>query len=212
MRLVAFPLMAATFAAAQALPWSASPALPWRALATLPPPPASPTPSRGSLAVTLEAGGSLRVVDGRGIVRVRAGLPGRPARLWRDGGVPLEGISGTWTFPDVTPLSRNFGLPLLGQKDFRPSLEGLLWILDDDASFLTVLHPATGRLVYLTLPAEEGLELVFLPDMLVAKEAEGGQSRFWGLPWLGLLPQFIQLGVPPVPEKPGTALQPYPGG
>jgi len=218
-RLGAFLLTAATLAAqdARGLPWGKSPHLPWRVSSSLPSLalPVSGKPSSGPLRVTLDPGGALKVVDGRGIVRLRAGLPGRPLKVWRDGGLPVAGASGTWNFPDRTLLCQGIGALPLGQADFRPGLEGLLWILDDEERLLTVLHPATSRIAYLSLPSGPGLDLVFLPDALgvIQNAPEASLPRsFWSLPWLSLLPQFISLGTPIKPEKPGTALLPFPNG
>jgi len=202
------------------LPWDQAPSLPWRA--SLPgeladPHPLAALPERGTLQVSLDPDGALKVMDTRGIILLRTGLPGRPLRLWRDGGNPLPGTSGTWRFPAETPLQRGIGALPLGQPDFRPGLEGILWILDDEERLLTVLHPATSRVVYLTLPGGTGLDLHFLPDHLVVRQglqgsASGRSQSAWSLPWLSLLPQFILLGTPLPAQKPGTALVPYPNG
>jgi hypothetical protein len=127
----------------------------------------------------------------------------------------MPSLSGTWSFPEETPLRGGIGALPLGQADFRPGLRGTLWILDDEERLLTVVHPATSRFVYLPLPGGTDLELLFLPDQLVVRQgAEGsgtGHSRSaWSLPWLSLLPQFILLATPLPAPKPGTALQPFP--
>lgn len=218
MRLAAFLLTAATLAAqdGRSLPWDKAPTLPWRASLGIPSlVPVQGAPSSGSLRVTLDPGGTLRVVDGRGIVRLRTGLPGRPIKVWRDGGLPVAEVSGTWAFPDRTPLGQGIGALSLGQADFRPGLQGLLWILDDEERLLTVMHPATARVVYLALPGGTRLDLAFLPDALGILQipSEPSQPRhFWSLPWLSLLPQFLFLGTPEKPETPGTALVPFPNG
>ena len=219
MRLGAFLLIAATVAAQDVpgLPWGKVPNLPWRAASLIPVPaqPVATNPSTGTLRVTLDPGGALKIVDGRGIVRLRTGLPGRPLKIWRDGGIPVTVRSGTWAFPDRTPLCQGIGALPLGQADFRPGLAGLLWILDDEERLVTLVHPATSRVTFLALPSGTGLDLVFLPDALAVLQTPSEASRprsFWSLPWLSLLPQFIFLGTPMPPEKPGTALIPFPNG
>jgi len=200
------------------LPWDRVPNLPWRSTqaGTIPPAPPSPAPaSTGPLRLNLDADGALRIVDGRGIIRLRTGLPGRPQKLWRDGGTPLQGASGSWTFPAETPICRGIGALPLGRPDFRPGLEGLLWVMDDEERILTVLHPATSRVVYLPLPAGNGLDLVFLPDQLMVRQGGEGSDAppsrsAWSLPWLNLLPQFILLGTPLPAPPPGTAMLPFP--
>ncbi|MDP2877062.1 MAG: hypothetical protein Q8O00_12820 [Holophaga sp.] len=224
MRLGAILLIAASLAAQDAtnlapaqkpsLPGAHAPTLPWRSA------PVGPTattgsqqPSSGPMRVILDSGGGLKILDARGIVWLRTGLRGRPIRVWRDGGIPIGATSGTWGFPDRTPLSQGIGGLPLGQVDFRPGLQGLLWILDDEERILTVVHPATTRIAYLALPTGTGLELVFLPDALWVVQNTPETSRlrsYWSLPWLSLLPQFIALGSAPKPEKPGTALVPFP--
>lgn len=215
MRLGALLLIPAALAAQEArrLPWDSAASLPWRAAESLESAPVPGTASTGPLQVLLEPGGTLKVMDGRGIVRFRGGLPGRPLRLWRDGGIPLEGASGRWSFPQRTPLSRGLGALPLGREDFRPGLEGLLWILDDEERILTLLHPATAQVAFLPLPAGSELELVFLPEGLGVRSMAGGRNRCgWSLPWLSLLPQLLQLGTPRTAERPGTALVPFPHG
>jgi len=221
-RLGPFLLIPACLAAQETrhLPWDHAPSLPWRAsLASelADPPPLLPLPEDGPLCVSLDSDGALKVTDAKGIILLRMGLPGRPLRVWRDGGRLLPGTSGTWRFPAQTPLQRGIGALPLGQPDFRPGLEGTLWILDDEERLLTVLHPATSRVAYLTLPGGTGLDLQFLPDHLVVRQgpqtsALGRSHSAWSLPWLSLLPQFILLGTSLPTLKPGTALVPYPNG
>lgn len=218
MRLGALFLITSALAAQEArgLPWDKAPNLPWRSVPSESLPSAEPLlPSTGPLKVVLNADGALKVIDERGIVRLRTGLPGRPEKVWRDGGIRLENPWGTWSFPAQSPLRSGIGALPLGQPDFRPGLQGLLWILDDEERILTVLHPATSRLAYLPLPAGTALALRFLPDQLVVQQEgdpeEARRSRSaWTLPWLSLLPQFILLGTPLPAPPPGTALVPFP--
>ena len=70
----------------------------------------------------------------------------------------------------------------MGAPDFRPALEGLLWILDDDESYLTVIHPATARVVYLPLPGGQDLDLAFHPDQLEVRGARPGRLARWPSP------------------------------
>ncbi|HLO68619.1 MAG TPA: hypothetical protein VK188_16460, partial [Holophaga sp.] len=161
----------------------------------------------GPLQVRIAADGVVRVVDGRGMIRLRLGLPGRPLRAWRDGGRPVEDLSAIQAFGTEPPLARGLGALPVGAPDFRPALEGLLWILCDDGRTLTVVLPATTRVVYLPLPTLEGRELTFHPDRLEMREPGAG---CWSLPWLTLLPQFIQLGQAGPARSTGTALVPFP--
>jgi len=213
-------LIASSLAAqsTRGLPWDKTPILPWRAAPAGVPtsvPPLPTAPDEGPLRVTLDPDGALKVVDTKGIILLRMGLPGRPQKLWRDGGRPLQGTSGTWHFPAQTPLREGIGALPLGQTDFRPGLEGTLWALDDEERLLTVLHPATSRVLYLLLPGGTGLDLQFLPDQLIVQQrlegaVTGRPRNSWALPWLNLLPQFIFLSTPAPTPKPGTALQPFP--
>ena len=147
---------------------------------------------------------------------MRAGLPGRPLRAWRDWGTPIADLTLPMRFPTRSPLQRGIGGMLLGTPDFRPALEGLLWILDDGENYLAVIHPATGQMAYLPLPSAENLSLAFYPDRLVLQEGpsaehpKGGPDT-WSLHWLALLPQFIQLGKDAGFNRArGTALAPFP--
>jgi len=198
------------------LPWRAAPALPWQMEAPGPPPApcaAEPTQTRLDLAVRLAQDGTLRITDEKGLIRFRTGLPGRISRVWRDWGTPVADPWQPLFFPSRTPLQRGIGGMPVGSPDFRPALEGLLWILDDDESILSVIHPATSRIVYLPLPGGQGLDLAFHPDRLEVLERSpdaGGRST-WALHWLALLPQFIQLGRANEALQPkGTALAPFP--
>jgi len=199
------------------LPWKAAPALPWQLGEAGPAPAglAAPTaPASADLTVRLAADGALRITDGKGLIRLRTGLPGRPLRVWRDWGVPVADPLAPMVFDRRTPLGRGIGGMLVGAPDFRLALEGLLWILDDDEGYLAVVHPATARVVYLPLPGGQNLALAFHPDHLELRERPaaarpGGAA--WDLPWLALLPQFIQLGQAGADSRgQGTALAPFP--
>jgi hypothetical protein len=175
--------------------------------------PAKPSPRE--LRVRLAGDGSLRVLDRRGILRLKLGLPGRIARLWRDGGRPVDAIEAELSFPKATPLAKGVAELPWGAADIRPGLEGLLWILDDGERVLTVLHPATGGAQYLLLPPATSPDIVFLPDRLEVRERAVGEGsrtspRRWSLPWTGLLPQILRLAQPPPTGRPGTAFIPFP--
>ena len=222
---LAILFLSAALAAAQTpnreLPWAAARALPWNPGPIAPPdaqpgPEAPPAPQPQTLTVTLSQDGALRVTDDKGTILLRLGLPGRPLKLWRDGGTPLDPGAPTLRFPARTPLLAGIGGLRLGSADFRPALEGLLWILDDDERVITVVHPATARVAYLPLPGGRDLALVFHPDRLELQKNLPGPPPHpdqvsWSLPWLALLPQFVQLGqARPRPAKEGTALLPFP--
>jgi hypothetical protein len=170
------------------------------------------TPSTGSLEARLSGDGVLSIRDARGIIRLKTGLPGRPLKAWRDGGIPLVPPVGTWLFPGDSPLSQGLGGLRWCAEDFRPFLRGLLWILEDGEGFLTVVHPATAWVEHLPLPPGRELSLHFLPDRLevVAGEVDRGSPRQWSIPWMGLLPRLAALGPHADPAKPGTALNPFP--
>ena len=190
------------------LPWEQAPRLPWQPLER-PPAAALPAgaPSSGPLTVRLDADGTLRILEGKGLRRLLAGLPGRPVRAWRDGGLPLDPPFGAWTFPEDTPLAHGLGALAWEAEDLRPSLLGLLWILEDGENHLTVLHPATGRLVHLPLPAGDLHEIAFLKDRLVVRT--GGRPAAWSLPWVALLPAFIQLGARDKAPPQGGVFNPF---
>ena len=201
------------------LPWASAHTLPWTPGPTTPaePAPAIPSEALRNLAVTLSGDGALRITDEKGTIQLRLGLPGRVLKIWRDGGVPVDPQAQLLNFPGRTPLMGGIGGLRLGSPDFRPGLEGLLWMLDDDERVITVLHPATSRVAYLPLPGGvRGVSLVFRPDRLEVQETQPGsppriEAVSWSIPWLGLLPQFIQLGqAKPRPAKEGTALLPFP--
>ena len=221
MRLGTLFLTAATAVVAQTsggLPWASARALPWSAgpctppnLATVP-----PTLTAFPLTVHLAQDGALRINDDKGILRLRMGLPGRPLKVWRDWGISLDPTRMPVKFPASTPLTGGIGALPIGAPDFRPALEGLLWILDDDEKLLTVLHPATSRVAYLPLPGGRNVTVVFLPDRLevqteASSENPSGESACWSIPWMALLPQFIQLGQESTHHRPeGTVLLPFP--
>ena len=222
MRLVALLLTAAASLAptmaAQGrahLPWERQLPLDWQAQARGSTETAEPAvASTGAVLVTITGDGTVQVRDPRGLVQLQAGLPGRPLRAWRDGGIPLPAPTGEWHFPEDTPLKQSLGALGWCAEDFRPFLQGLLWVIEDGEAYLTVLHPATGRLIYLPLPSGRDLQLRFRKDHLevLAGEAEKSAPRRWVLPWIGLLPRLAALGPHPNPSKPGTALAPFPKG
>lgn len=206
------------------LPWDTAPTISWRAgvgtHADAEAPidvkaPASPNP----ITVTLSADGTLHLVGAKGVRRLRLGLPGRPLRVWRDAGIPmpltgLEAANGSWRFPGDTPLAKGIQVLPWGGDDFRIALTGLLWIIDDGEHFLTVVHPATARVVYLPLPPGQDFALRMTPGYLELlenpREASTSAPRRWSLPWLALLPHFAKLARPDDIAAPGTALIPFP--
>ena len=198
----------------QALAWERQSPLAWQAEPWVPPAaiPNVPVASQGPMTVLLVGDGTLRVSDARGLVLLLAGLPGRPLRAWRDGGVLLDKPWGTWNFPADSPLAQGLGGLRWCADDFRPFLRGLLWVLEDGEGFLTVVHPATGRLIHLPLPPGRDLRVRFLPDRIevAAGDVEKGAPRQWSIPWMGLLPRLAALGPRPVLPKVGTALAPFP--
>jgi len=199
--------------AAQAMPpWQAAPEGPFGA----PPPLPEPVPPAGrALHARFEPDGSLRILDHRGVLRLKIGLPGRVARMWKDGGREVEPGASRLDLPASTTLSKGASELPWGMADFRPGLEGLLWILDDGERILTVVHPATARVQYLALPPVSDPELVFWPDHLELRERAGIEAgrqrqRRWSLPWPGLLPQLLRLAQPAKEGRHGTAFQPFP--
>lgn len=200
--------------ARQTFPWAQVMPLPWQPSSR---PGADPgtmpmAASSGPLILGISGDGTVRVVDGRGLVRLQEGLPGRPMRAWRDGGIPLATATGTWQFPAATPLLQGLGALRWCAEDFRPFLRGLCWVMEDGEGYLAVIHPATGRIIYLPLPSGRDLSLRFLPDRLevTAGHAESGAPSRWALPWIGLLPRLAALGPRPEPAQRGTALAPFP--
>jgi len=196
------------------LPWDLAPSVPWTA-GDCGAPQAMPvaTPEAGPLRVRVTLDGALRITNGRGLILLRTGLPGRPLRLWRSAGRILD-WRGPVRFPMESPLTRGIGGLPVGAADFRPSLTGLLWILCDDEKVLTVVHPVTARLCYLPLPGGSHFQLYFFPDRLEVRQQVTGArptEECWSLPWLSLLPQLVQLGLENPANRPsGTALLPFP--
>lgn len=221
MRLGTFLLIGAAWTASglaaqgrQPLPWEQQLPLDWQAGPESPRPgPGVPLEaSSGPVTAWITGDGTLQVRDGLGIIRLQTGLPGRPLRAWRDGGLPLPAASGTWSFPTDTPMAQGLGGLRWCADDFRPFLKGLLWVLEDGEGFLTVVHPATAKVVHLPLPPGRDLRLRFLPDRLevAAGDVDQGAPRLWSVPWMGLLPRLVPLGVHADPSKAGTALAPFP--
>lgn len=199
------------------------PRLPWEGLLPLEwqsgdrqqaDPPAAMQPSTGPLEARLTGDGTLTLRDVRGIIRLKTGLPGRPLKAWRDGGIALPAPADTWGFPVDSPLSRGLGGLQWAAEDFRPFLRGLLWVLEDGEGFLTVVHPATAEVVHLPLPPGRELHLRFLPDRLevTAGTVDRGSPKQWSIPWIALLPRLAPLGIRRDPAKAGTALAPFPQG
>ena len=199
------------------LPWDSAAALPWKAGdcdAAAPAPVPSAKAEGGPIQVRLTPDGALRVSNDRGMLFLRTGLPGRPLRIWRDGGVPVADMAAPLFFPRESPISKGIGGIPVGSQDFRPALAGLLWILSDDEKILTVILPVTGRVAYLPMPGGQDFQLVFRPDSLEVREQHASVQtgeQCWSLPWLALLSQFIQLGQDNPANRPsGTALLPFP--
>jgi len=197
----------------RALPWQSGSTPPWQTLESVPSPQSGViAASQGPISVRLSEDGTLEVWNGAGVRTLRVGLPGRPHKVWRDGGISVAGWNGTWAFPQTDPLSAGLGGLDWNAGDFRISLSGLLWIIEDGERVLTLVHPATAQVIYLPLPRGEDFELAFEPNRLVLKAGQGpaGHPEAWALPWLALLPQFARLGPPALPPVRGTALKPFP--
>jgi len=197
------------------LPWQSGATPPWQPLDAVPGSVVDALPpSTGPVTVKVSQDGTVEVWSGAGVRTLRFGLPGRPRKAWRDGGVPLPGIGSAWAFPATDPLSNGLGGLDWNAGDFRASLSGLLWILEDGDRVLTVVHPATAQVAFLPLPRGDAFELAFEPNRLVLKTgtAMEGRPQAWALPWLALLPQFARLGPPSTPPPLGTALKPFPTG
>lgn len=209
MRLAALLMLAASLAAQPVLP-------PWRLVEApgVQPPAVAVAEGTGPLlTVRLRPDGSFQVRKVRGGLWMRSGLPGRPLRVWRDGGQPVQDPWAPLALPSVTPLAASGGALPLGEADLRRHFVGLLWILDDSESVLTVLHPATRRQVSLRLPDMTQPALTWFPDRLVVTGStqEGGQLRkaTWELHWLALLPRWVGLAAAPPRVPLGTALEPF---
>ena len=201
-----------TAQAARVLPWENLQAAFW--LGLFEDPPTSPPPAAvqsGPLRVRIGIEGTLTVLDSTGVIRLRSGLPGRPVRVWRDGGVP---VAPPWT---AVPFPQAADNPLFSEafwalEDPRRGLSGLLWVQDDGDRTLSLVHPATGKVAFFPLPEGPGLDLAFLPSGLVAAErpGPGGRLRRWILPWVALVPILARLAPPAEAPQAGTALQPFP--
>lgn len=208
---ILIPAALSAQAPARRLPWQPPLLLPWQYLERLPVvAPFEAAPSTGWLRLQLTSEGVLSVRDAKGVERMALGLPGRPYRVWRDGGLALDPATGPWSFPETTPLSEGAGGLAWGAPDLRPSLSGLVWILEDGERLLTLLHPAHGRAVHLALPALQSPELAFGPDRLVVRGLADGRPAAWSLPWVALLPALAQLGAKPPEKRPGSVAVPFP--
>ena len=239
MRLGSASLGLLVFAAGHATPlaaqsrmpllWGMAPDVSWRAgLGSNVEPEAAPglenrfkplIPSDGPILVKMSVDGTLRIVGIKGVRHLRLGLPGRPLRAWRDGGIPLdlstlESPNESWRFPSDTPLAKGIQALPWGGEDFRNALAGLLWILDDGEHYLSVVHPATARVVFLPLPIGQDFSVRMTPGYLelfeIPSKGSTSATRRWSLPWLALLPQFAKLARPEERPAPGTALVPFP--
>nr|WP_320133209.1 hypothetical protein [uncultured Holophaga sp.] len=203
------------------LPWEQLPEPPWQladaagggeAAAPL----VTTAKADGPLRVLLREDGSLRVVDAKGLVTLRLGLPGRPVKVWRDAGTVVPLPAPELRFPAHSEIDGGLAsLPLAPGEDVRGRFTGLLWILDDGEKTLTIVNPARGQVVFLPLPAGGNPDLAFHPSHLQVWTGGGAtltrQERMvWRLPWVGLLPQFLTLSSPRAAGKPGTALKPFP--
>lgn len=150
------------------------------------------------LSMLLSANGAIRITDSSGLIRFRLGLPGRPQKVWRDSGTRVTDIFSNILLPTRSPLQKPIENILANMSDFRPNLEGLIWILGDDENFLTIINPATSQAVYLLLPAGQDLTIAFHSDRIEILEEQPKDYKkvrtSWSLYWLTLLPQFIQLG------------------
>lgn len=202
--------------AARTLPWEGLQAPFWQGLFEDLPASPPPTPVQsGTLRVRIGFDGTLAVIDSTGVIRLRSGLPGRPVRVWRDGGTL---VPPPWT---AVPFPQAADNPLFSEvfwalEDPRRGLAGLLWIQDDSERILSLVHPATGKVAFFPLPEGTGVDLAFLPSGLVAAErpaegvGQGGRVRRWILPWVALVPILARLAPPAEAPRAGTALQPFP--
>lgn len=188
--------------------------LPWRTL-TGTRVDSAPLPAASGvlpLEVQLQKDGAFHIFDARGLRRMRGGLPGRPGRVYRDGGVPVESPLASMAFPAATPLTQG-RLPLPGD-DARPGLTGLLWVVDDGETLLAVLHPATGQMLAYRLPDASGIRLGFRPEGLDVMGRTGSPETqvetCWHVSWAAMLPGFLQLRRPGLAPTPGTVFNPFP--
>lgn len=210
--ILALILTAGLSAQVPQLPWEDALLPPWisQSEGSTQEPSPPPAASAGKeLSLDLRPDGRLRIADRKGTLRLSMGLPGRPRRVWRDGGQPLEPM-GRWDFPDKTPFSERGIAQLLTAPDPRSALWGLFWVLDDGERRLTVVHPATAKVLFLRLPEGESPDLAFFPDHLEFRARTEGGPRRWSLPWAALLPHLARLGPTLKLPPRGTALQPYP--
>ena len=156
--------------------------------------------------------GTLRISDARGLIRLLAGLPGGPCGPGGTAGVPLDAAWGTWGFPTGYPPGPGPGGAPLGRRRFPPLPQGLLWVLEDGEGFLTVVHPATARLVHLPLPPGRDLRIRFLPDRLevAAGDVEEGAPRRGPFPGWACCPAWRPWGPAPTPPRRGPPSPPSP--
>ena len=115
-----------------ALPWKSIQKLPWQIVETKTqnlPPVDFPTQSYLPLKINLQQNGNIKIVDKKGHIRTRLGLPGRPQKVWRDWGIRITNIFDPILFPNHSSLQQGIDSILTNVLDFRSRLEGLLWIL-----------------------------------------------------------------------------------
>lgn len=214
-------LLIALFAHSSAesgFPWKSSKPLPWQLVKCR----ASEIPCfipnthscNMPLTVHLSANGTVKITRRDGLVCLRLSLPGRPQKVWRDCGTRVADILAPMSFSVHSPLQRNFNDILLDILDFRSNLEGLLWILDDSESILTIINPSTSQAVYLKLPDGQDLSLAFHPDRIEVFEdhpkTQNKAQASWSLYWLTLIQNFIQLGkYSDQHQKRGKVLAPF---
>lgn len=167
------------------------------------------------LTLNIEPSGIVQITDKRGLIRSRLELPGRPKKIWRDWGIPIDTLFDTIQFPLEIPIQQDIINLLIQIVDFRPNLEGLLWIVDDSEKFLTVVNPADSSMSYIMLPGGSNIDLIFHPDRL---EVEGDiidvieKTKInWTINWLTLLPSLIKPNVRHhMNNMYGTTTMPFP--
>lgn len=213
MRLAPFRLLIPATALSLA---AQAPLPPWRLAADPAAPPAlegPEVPVERPLVVRIQKDGSFHIRTHRGHTWMRGGLPGRPLKVWRDGGLPVADPFAPLAMASVTPLSTSAGAIPVGERDLRRRFTGLIWVLEDSETMLTVLHPATRRMISLRLPDIDHPQIAFHPDRLVVTGGtlESGQVRkvAWELHWVALLASWVELARPPKPMPLGTALEPF---